>query len=83
MFSKIAIALTAAAAITTVALAPTSASAHWSGGHGFGFGHGFGHGFRGGFGLTVVTPAVSCMTYQWVQTRRGAWVKIPVNNCDY
>ena len=41
MFRKITIAFTAAAAITTVALAPTSASAHWSGGHGFGFGHGF------------------------------------------
>jgi hypothetical protein len=79
MFRKITIALTAAAAITTVALAPTSASAHWSGGHGFGFGHGF----RGGFGITVINPAVSCVTYQWVQTRRGAWVKVPVNNCDY
>ena len=79
MFRKITIAFTAAAAITTVALAPTSASAHWSGGHGFGFGHGF----RGGFGITVVNPAVSCVTYQWAQTRRGAWVKIPVNNCDY
>jgi hypothetical protein len=80
MFRKITLALTATVALGAAALAPTSASA-W--GHGFGYGHGFGfgHGYRGGFGITVVSPTVSCVTYQWVQTRRGAWIKVPVNNC--
>ncbi len=82
MFRKIIIALTATAALSTVALAPTSASA---GGGGHGFGHGFGgHGLRGGFGITIVNPTVDCVTtYQWMQTRRGTWIQVPVNSCDY
>ena len=53
MIRKSILALTAIAALGTVALAPTSASAWgFKGGfhhhHGFGWGHGFGVGFVGG-----------------------------------
>src|SRR4051812_16338643 len=84
MFSKTMIAIATTVTLSVAALAPTSASAHGIGGHGFhgghGFGHGWGHGWRGGFGLTVVGP--SCYEYQTVATRRGMRT-ILVNVCDY
>jgi len=56
MFRKITFALVAVAALSTAALAPTSASAWgwgggWHGGYGHGWGHGWGYrGFGWGYG---------------------------------
>jgi hypothetical protein len=76
MFSKTILAVATTLVLGAAALAPTTASAHGFGGHGFHGGHGFGHGWgngwnRGyrGFGVTLVGP--SCYEYQTVMTRRG------------
>ena len=77
MIRKSILALTAIAALGTVALAPTSASAWgFKGGfhhhHGFGWGHGFGVGFVGA--PTYVTLASEC--YYVKRITRSGLVKI-------
>jgi hypothetical protein len=79
MLRKITLGLIAAASLTAVALAPTSASAH--GFHG-GWGHGgWGHGFGFG-GLYVNTGVSDCYRQIMVQTRNGLRLRT-VNVCAY
>jgi len=87
MFSKTILAVATTLVLGAAALAPTAASAHGFGGHGFHGGHDFGHGWgngwrggwRGGFGVTLVGP--SCYEYQTVMTPRGPRT-ILVNLCQ-
>jgi hypothetical protein len=76
MFRKLTLACAAAAAIGTVALAPTTASAwglHWGHHHHHGHHHHWGH--RHFHGLHVHAPVVSC--FRWVRTPYG-WRRINV-----
>jgi hypothetical protein len=82
MFRRIALTLAAAASLAAVALAPTSASAHWRG-HGW-HGHGW-HGHAnfhrlGPPAFRVVTgPGPACMVKRWVPTPYGPrlrWVNV-------
>jgi hypothetical protein len=78
MFRKMALVLAATAALGTVALSPTSASA-------WGYGHHWGHGW-GGFGVGVAAGVVgsaivanTCMQRQVVATPYGPvvrWVNV-------
>ena len=76
MIRKSILALTAIAALGTVALAPTSASAWgFKGGfhhHGFGWGHGYGIGFVGA--PAYVTLASDC--YYVKRITRSGFVKV-------
>ena len=79
MIRKSILALTAIAALGTVALAPTSASA-WGFKGGWGH-HGWGHGY--GFGGIYINTGVSdCYQQQMVQTRHGLRLRT-VNVCAY
>jgi hypothetical protein len=76
MIRKSILALTAIAALGTVALAPTSASA-WGfkgGGWGHHWGHGFGYGVGFVGGPTYVTVAPDC--YYVKKITRSGFVKI-------
>ena len=55
MIRKTLLALAATAALGVAALAPTSASAGWHGGH---WGHGWGHGYGYGLGVSLYNPYV-------------------------
>jgi hypothetical protein len=79
MFRRLTLALIAAASLSVVALAPTSASAH--GFHG-GWGHGgWGHGF--GFRSVYINSGISnCYRQMMVQTRHGLRLRT-INVCAY
>lgn len=84
MFRKLTIALTAAAALGAVALAPTAASAGgggWHGGHGHHGWHG-GHGFRIGFyGPRYVSGPDCYVVKRLVETPYGPrWRRVTVCN---
>ena len=55
MIRKTLLALAATAALGVAALAPTSASAGWHGGH---WGHHWGHGYGYGLGVSLYNPYV-------------------------
>jgi len=80
MFRKLALGLFAAASLSVVALAPTSASAFWGGGH---FHPGF-HRFYGGPRFVVGRPVFfggpSCVVRRWVMTPWGPRPRL-VNRC--
>jgi hypothetical protein len=59
MIRKSILALTGIAALSAVALAPTSASAWGKGGWGHGWGHGFGF-YGAGYGVNYVDVTPSC-----------------------
>ena len=59
MIRKSILALTGIAALSAVALAPTSASAWGKGGWGHGWGHGFGF-YGAGYGVNYVDVVPSC-----------------------
>jgi len=74
MLRKIILAFATTAALGAVALAPTSASAHWGGhwgGHGF-----FGHGLR----IYAGPVYGGCMVRRWVYTPYGPVLRW-VNRC--
>jgi len=76
MFRKLILALSATAALSAVALAPTTASAwhpHHFHGHGWGWGAaGFGAGLATGLIVTGATYAPGCyITRRWVETPYG------------
>jgi hypothetical protein len=68
MFRKLALTIAATAALGVAALAPTSASAHWHGGHHWG--HGFGFGF---YGPTYVAGPDCYLVRRQVQFADGSW----------
>jgi hypothetical protein len=76
MLRKILLAAAAASSLGLVALAPTSASAHWHGGHGWYGGHGFRPYVR------VYTGYNSCYRKRVFFTDYGPVVKW-VNVCAY
>jgi len=81
MLRKLTIALAAAASLSAVALAPTTASAKPWGGWG-GWGGGFHHHHFGGFGLGVGYVDGGCYVTQRVLTPYGYRFRT-VNVCAY
>jgi hypothetical protein len=79
MLRKTIMALATCAALGAAALAPTSASAHWGGGHG-GWHGGWHHGW--GYHHFVVAGPVygGCMVRRWVYTPYGPVLRW-VNRC--
>jgi hypothetical protein len=86
MLRKITLALVAAASLSAIALAPTSASAKsWGGGWGGGFGgyhHHWGHGFGIGYGGDGYNGDGGCYMTRRVPTPFGYRLRT-VNVCEY
>ena len=71
MFRKLALVVTASAALGAAALSPTTASAHGWGHH---WGHGWGHGYGFGFSPVIVAGGYAddgCLVQRRVRTPYG------------
>jgi hypothetical protein len=86
MLRKITLALVAAASLSAIALAPTSASAHWKGGGGGGGFGGFHHHHWGpGFGIGYIGGGYGddgCYVTRRVPTPFGYRLRV-INVCEY
>jgi hypothetical protein len=87
MLRKTMLAIATCATLGAAALAPTSASAHWGGGHGGWHGGWHGGGWHGGWGYRPFVRVYAggpgyggCMVRRWVYTPYGPALRW-VNRC--